>query len=53
MFQAAPVALHHNPVLKPIAKRLRAASQPHKVAITAVASKLVTIVNALCKSRQN
>ncbi len=53
MFQAAHVAHHHNPVLKPIADRLRAASQPHKVVITAVARKLVTIVNALCTSRQN
>ena len=53
MFQAALVAHHHNLVLKPIADRLRAASQPHKVVITAVARKRVTIVNALCKSRQN
>jgi len=53
MFQAALVASHHNPVLKPFADRLRAAGKPHKVVITAVARKLVTIVNALCKSRQN
>jgi len=26
--------------------------EPHKVVVTAVARKLVTIVNALCKSRQ-
>lgn len=53
MFQAALVASHHNPTLKPFADRLRAAGKPHKVAITAVARNLVTIVNALCKSRQN
>jgi len=53
MFQAALVASHHNPTLKPFADRLRAAGKPHKVVITAVARKLVTIVNALCKSRQN
>ena len=53
MFQAALVASHHNPILKPFADRLRAAGKPHKVVITAVARKLVTIVNALCKSRQN
>ena len=31
---------------------VRAAGKPHKVIITAVAKKLVTIANALCKSRQ-
>lgn len=52
MFQAALVASHHNPAMKPFADRLRAAGKPHKVVIIAVARKLVTIVNALCKSRQ-
>ena len=52
MFQAALVASHHNPVLKTFADRLRSAGKPHKVVITAVARKLVTIVNALCKSRE-
>lgn len=53
MFQAALVASYHNPVLKPFADRLRAAGKPHKVVVTAVARKLLTIANALCKSRQN
>ena len=52
MFQAALVASHHNPILKTFADRLRAAGKPHKVVITAVARKLVTIVNALIKSGQ-
>lgn len=52
MFQAALVASHHNPVLKAFADRLRAAGIPHKLVITAVARKLVTIANALCKSRR-
>ena len=52
MFQAALVASYHNPVLKTFADRLRAAGKPHKVIIVAVARKLVTIVNALCKSQQ-
>lgn len=52
MFQAALVASYHNPVLKVFADRLRAAGKPHKVVITAVARKLVTIANALCKYRQ-
>lgn len=53
LFQAALVASHHNPVLTAFADRLRAAGKPHKVIITAVARKLVTIANALCKSRQS
>ncbi len=52
LFQAALVASHHNPHMKTFADRLRAAGKPHKVVITAVARKLVTIVNALCKSRE-
>ena len=53
MFQAALVASHHNPVLKIFADRLRAAGKPHKVVITAVARKLITIANALVKSGQH
>jgi len=52
MFQAALVATHHNPALKTFADRLRAKGKPHKVIITAVARKLVTIANALCTSQQ-
>ena len=52
MFQAALVASHHNPLLKNFADRLLAAGKPHKVVITAVARKLVTILNALIKSGQ-
>jgi len=52
MFQAALVAAHHNASLKAFADRLRKAGKPHKVIITAVARKLVSIANALCKSRQ-
>jgi len=52
LFQAALVASHHNPLLKTFADRLRAAGELHKVIVTAVARKLVTIANAWCKSRQ-
>lgn len=52
MFQAALVAAHHNPNLRSFADRLRKAGKPHKVIITAVARKLVTVANALCKNRQ-
>ena len=52
MFQAALVASHHTTVLKAFTHRLRAAGKPHKVIVTAVARKLSTIANALCKSPQ-
>lgn len=52
MFQAALVAAHHNPSLSTFADLLRKAGKPHKVIITAVARKLVTIANALGKNRQ-
>ena len=51
--QAALIAAHHNPSLRSFADRLRKAGKPHKVIITAVARKLVTIANALCKNRQH
>jgi transposase len=53
MLQAALVASHHNPALKPFADRLRAIGKPHKVVVTAIARKLVTISNTLYKSRLN
>lgn len=49
LFQAALVAAQHNPVLCAFAKRLRKKGKPHKVIITAVARKLLTIANAICK----
>lgn len=52
MFQAALVAAHHNPSMTAFADRLSRAGKPHKVIITAVARKLITIADALCKSRQ-
>ena len=52
LYQAGLVAAYHNPDLKAWAERLRDAGKPHKVVIVAVARKLVTIANALCKSRQ-
>ncbi len=52
LFQAALVASHHNPHLTAFADRLRERGKPHKVIIIAVARKIVTIANAMCKSRQ-
>jgi len=51
-FEFGAGAGHYNPLLKTVADRLRAAGEPHKVIVTAVARKLVTIANAWCKSRQ-
>lgn len=50
MFQAALIAAHHKRSLRSFADRLRKAEKPHKVIV--IARKLVTIANALCKSRQ-
>jgi transposase len=46
------IAAQHNPSLRSFADRLRKAGKPHKVIITAVARKLVTIANALFENRQ-
>lgn len=51
IFQAVLVADHRNPGLKIFADRLRAVGKPHKVVSAAVARKLSTIANAVCKSR--
>ena len=53
LYQAALVASHHNADLAIFAKRLRDKGKPHKVVVTAVARKLITVTNALCKSRQS
>ena len=56
-FDVSETCYRYSPLLsdenEEIADRLRAAGKPHTVVITAVARKLVTIANALCKSRQN
>lgn len=52
LFQAALAASLYNPILKAGALRLREKGEPHKVIITAIAGRLVTIVNAILKSRQ-
>ena len=50
IFQAALVARNCNPNLKLFAQRLKAKGKPHKVIITAVARKLISIMNSLCKN---
>ncbi len=50
LFQAALAAAYHNPVLKPVAKRLKERGKPHKLVIIAIARRLVTIANAIIKT---
>ncbi len=50
LVQAALAAACHNPVLKPVAKRLKERGKPHKRVIIAIARKLVAIANAIIKT---
>jgi transposase len=50
LFQGALAAACHNPVLKPVAKRLKERGKPHKLVIIAIARRLVTIANAINKT---
>ena len=52
LFMAALTASKHNPTFKVFYERLRANGKPHKLALVAVLSKLVTTLNAIIKSRQ-
>ena len=49
LYMAAVTAARHNPVLRAFYQRLRAAGKPAKVALVAVARKLLTILNALVR----
>ena len=46
LYQAALAADYHNPVLKPVARRLKEHGKPHKLVVVAIARRLVTIANA-------
>lgn len=50
LYMAALVAARHNPVLRPLYQRLRAAGKPPKVALVALMRKLVELANLLLKS---
>jgi transposase len=50
LYMAALVAARWNPVLKVFYTRLRTAGKPAKVALTACARKLLTILNAMARS---
>jgi len=49
LFMGAMVAARYNPVLKAFYERLLAAGKPKKVALIAVARKLLTILNAIVR----
>jgi len=51
LYMAAIAAGRHNPVLKVFRDRLIAAGKPRKVAIIAVARRLLTIANALVRDK--
>lgn len=50
LFQAPLAAACHNPLLKPVAERLKERGKPHKVIIIAIARRLITIANAIIKT---
>lgn len=50
LFMAALVASRHNPVIKAFYQRLLGAGKPKKLALTACARKLLTILNAMVRS---
>jgi len=52
LFMAALVASRHNPVIKGFYQRLLGAGKPKKVALVACMRKLLTILNAMVRSRQ-
>ncbi len=52
LFMAAMVGGRHNPVLKAFRDRLITAGKPRMVAVIAVARKLLTILNAIVRTRR-
>ena len=51
LYMAALTASRFNPVLRAFYERLCAAGKPKKLALTAVAHKLIIILNAMLKNR--
>lgn len=52
LYMAALTAARWNPVLRAFYQRLRAAGKPSKVALTAVARKLVVLLNAILRDQR-
>ena len=53
LYNAARVAIRHNPPAKAFYERLRSKGKGHKVAIVAVMRKLLTTLNAMLKSKSD
>ena len=51
LYMAALVATRHNPAIRPFYERLLAAGKPKKVALVACMRKLLTILNAMARTR--
>ncbi|MDN5787210.1 MAG: hypothetical protein L0H65_09275 [Pseudorhodobacter sp.] len=49
LYQAALASAYHDPVPKPVAKRLRERGKPHSLVFIAIARRLVTLANATIK----
>jgi len=52
LYMAALVASRHNPVIKAFYERLLAGGKPKKLALIACARKLLTILNAIARTRK-
>ncbi|QTD46565.1 IS110 family transposase [Ottowia testudinis] len=52
LYMAALVSSRHNPLIKAFYERLLAAGKPKKVALVACMRKLLTMLNAIAKSKQ-
>jgi transposase len=52
LYMATLTARQHNPLIRTLFERLKAAGKPFKVAMTACMRKLLTILNAILKSQQ-
>lgn len=52
LYMAALTAARYNPVLRAFYQRLRAAGKPAKVALTAVARKLLIVLNAILRDQR-
>lgn len=53
LYLAAFIASRHDPVFKAFRARLQQAGKPVKLAITACARKLLTILNAMLRTEQD
>lgn len=52
LYMAALVAMRWNPVLKPVAERMRAAGKRPKLIVVAIARKLLVILNAILREKK-